>query len=305
MLLSNPTRPKLILDGILQFVVIAPILGIIAGLIAGGILEILFSTDITLPMAVKRILGWLLIGGAVGIAEGWTWRWRSIEAGDERRFQRRLLTSIIAGIAGGYLVALLFEFLWQYIGWFSRELHGIYAPLGFFLFGMLFSLILSFSASPCYMAALRAGAGFEYTYIPYNIEREHTDYPRIQKEIAPTLKFVNDDYEDQIEEGRSIQLPPRRKIKIGSVQDSYGLYIYIPGLPPHVADLVLNNRETWLFPNPKTFDIIEINGERLTSAAPRLLDHNYVLTFHVAQGGYNGKKVFKFVHYNRFLDPQA
>ena len=176
--------------------------------------------------------------------------------------------------------------------------------------GGLLGLVLSFSTSPSHLVALRAGAGFEYTE-NLNISQHKTpsNYPHIQKELLPRLKFVSNDLTDKIEEGLSIQLPARGKVKIGSAQlkilgsQQFGVNICLPGLPLHIADLDLAASQTILVPNLKFFNRIEYQGDPLTESTPIKLKHNDLITFYAENG--NDKKLFRFVYYNRFLDPQG
>ncbi|WP_435184618.1 hypothetical protein ACRYJJ_08195 [Cylindrospermopsis raciborskii G7] len=78
--ISNPTRVKRSFETAKQPLLIATGLGIISGLVAGIISQILFWPVIRVPTPIVRTLGWLLIGVSVGLAEGLTWRWHSMEA---------------------------------------------------------------------------------------------------------------------------------------------------------------------------------------------------------------------------------
>lgn len=304
--ISNPTRPKSNLRIAFLPISIAAGLGLLAGLIAGSISEILFLPQIHVSARIVRIIGWLLIGGSTGIAEGVTWRWHSIEAGDRKRYQQRFWTSLIGSIAASLAAALIFEMLRQSLPGLVQDLKAYEDPIGFSILGILLGFVFSVSTSPSYMAALRAGAGFEYTGEPvYNSDNEQntaTEYPLIEKQES-RLKFVSDSEADQIEEGLSIQLPGKGKIKIGSAKDTH---IRIPGLPVYSADLELKPRETLLVPNQRFYRTLEVNGERLTSCKSIPLKHNYVLTFYPQDKGTTHEhKFFRFVYYNRFLDPQA
>jgi len=161
--ISNPTRPKLNLRIAGFPIIVAGGLGLLAGLIAGGISEILFLPLIRVPTPIVRTLGWLLIGSSTGIAEGLTWRWRSIEAGDRKRFRKRFWTSVSGSIAASLAAALIFEMLRQLLPDLMQALKGAEDPIGFSILGILLGFVFSVSTSPSYMAALRAGAGFEYT----------------------------------------------------------------------------------------------------------------------------------------------
>lgn len=303
--ISSPTRPKLCWRIALLPISIAAGLGILAGLISGGIAQIVLLPQIRFDTRILRIVCWLFIGTSTGIAEGVTWRWHSIEAGDKKRFWQRFQTSVMASTAASLAAALIFEILRQ-IGAFPPAFKGIEDPIGFSILGMLLGFVFSISTSPSYMAALRAGAGFEYTGPIYYDDPGGSNiapaYPMIDKQEAK-LKFVSDSESDQIEEGLSIQLPAIGTIKIGSADKAN---IKIPGLPLHVADLEIKVREAILKPNSKFYGNIEVNGDRLTSRKDISLKHNYVLTFYPKdENTTDEEKFYRFVYYNRFLDPQA
>lgn len=304
--ISNPTRPKLCFRIAKIPLLIALGLGLLAGLIAGGISQILFLPQIRVPTPIVRTLSWLLIGSSVGLAEGLTWRWRSMEAGDPKRFWQRFKTSVLAASGASLVAALLFEFIRTALGQMPAAFKGAEDPLGFSILGLLLGLAFSITNSPSYMGALRAGAGFEYTgptYEDFDPQKMISPqaYPYIDKSF---LKFVSDGEAYEIEEGLSIQLPATGTIRIGSAVKK--AHICIPGLPLHAADLMLKQREAVLSPNPKFFYTIEVNGDRLGSRRDIRLKHNYVLTFYTLnQGGLDEEKIYRFVYYNRFLDPQA
>jgi len=297
--LSNPTRPKLNLRILPLPLAIAFGLGLASGLVAGCISQIVLLPQVRIPSLLVRTVSWLLIGGSVGLAEGLTWRWHSIEAGDVKRFRQRFRTSIIAGCAAALAAAIVFELVRQLLGGLPEELRAIEDPVGFALLGAFLGLMFSRSTSPSYMAALRAGGGFEHTEIMEDSEPMPGSIAEIDR---ATLKFVSDGEATQIEEGLSIQLPAKGKITIGSANTQ----IRIPGIPDMVAALELQNREAVLKPHSDHYKKIAVNGEMLTSSKPVRLRHNYVLTFHVIdQETSNAKTLFRFVYYNRFLDPQA
>ena len=314
--ISNPTRLKRnSIAGCLPLT-IAGILGLLIGVASGAIVQLFLQPELrakllAVPDFFVRIIGWVLIGGAVGLAEGWTWRWRSVEAGDKRRFWQRFLASFVASILTALAAALIFEWLRRQLGEMPESLKAWEDLVGFSLLGGLLGLVLSFSTSPSHIVALRAGSGFEYVE-PLGISSSKiSDYPRVIKPLKPELKFVSNYLAERIEEGLSIQLPPRGKVRIGSAklqtigEKHYGVHIYIPGLPLHVADLDLGARQTILVPNLKFFDRIEYRGDRLTESTPIKLKHNDLIAFYADKGGYNDKQIFRFVYYNRFLDPQG
>ena len=318
--ISNPTRLKRNLRTGCLPLIIAAFLGLLIGVASGGIVQLFLQPELraqlfAVPDFFVRIIGWVLIGGAVGLAEGFTWRWRSIEAGDKQRFWQRLLVSFTVSFFTALAAALIFEWLRQQLGEMPERLKAWEDLAGFSLLGGLLGLVLSFSTSPSHIVALRAGSGFEYVELlassSSNSVGKIEDYPRILKVLKPELKFVSNHFADRIEEGLSIQLPARGKVRIGSAklqakgEQKYGVHIYIPGLPLHVADLDLGARQTTLVPNMKFFDRIEYQGDRLTDSTPIKLKHNDLIAFYADKGGYNDKEIFRFVYYNRFLDPQG
>lgn len=310
--ISSPTRPKLNFRKAWLPLLIATLIGLIAGLGGGVLFQIIRSL---LDEFWARLLGWLFVGTSVGLAEGLTWQFYSMEAGDRRRFRQRLITSVIGASFASIVAAGFFEILRQ-----SQQVSEVFRkaedPVGFAILGLLLGLTFSVTNSPSYLAALRAGKGFEYrgrTYpdIDPHVTVQSPPIPTIYK----TLKFVSEPNAEKIEEGLSVELPATGTIKIGSVPKKTGpdgvergADIYIPGLPPHIADIKITRRDTILDPNPKFYDHIEINGIRLSSTREITLKHNYLITFHVKdpdEDNPDEPKIYRFVFYNRFLDPQA
>lgn len=327
--ISNPTRPKRSLKTAKQPLLIALGLGTLSGLIAGIISQILFLPIIRVPTPIVRTLGWLLIGSSVGIAEGLSWRWYSIEAGSKKRFQQRLKTSVVAASGASFTAAILFELIRLNWGTMSAEFKGIEDPIGFSILGLLLGGVFSLTNSPSYIAALRAGRGFEYIefkdvppqYIEFNDDPEepveseddpqnplipkiNQSYPAIDKSSLSFTTETENINDDEIEEGLSIQLPGHGTIRIGCAVEN--THISIPGIPLHVADIKLEKRTATLIPDNQFFYAIEVNGTRLKSRRSIPLKHNYVLTFYATSlNGINEEKYYRFVYYNRFLDPQA
>ena len=302
---SSPTRPKLSFKNSRFPVIIAIGLGILTGLIAGIFSQILLLPQVPVPAFIVRMISWVLIGSSVGFTEGLTWRWHSLEAGDKKRFKQRLNNSVIAATGASLIAALLFELIRLPLGQMPAEFKRIEEPLGISVLGLLLGLALSYSTSPSYLAALRAGAGFEYTgdkfdSIDESITNEIKPYSAIDRTL---LKFVSKGDSDEIEEGLSIQLPEIGKITIGSDDNTN---IRLPGTSAQLADLELQKRQAFLIPDSKFFHTIKVNNERLRSAKKIALKHNYVLTFYtLEQDGRDEKKIYRFVYYNRFLDSQA
>ena len=310
--ISSPTRPKLCLRKVIIPCLIAFALGLILGLVAGGIAQILFLPVFDVSARIVRMIGWLLIGLSVGLAEGLTWRWETVEAGDKKRFWQRFITSVVGASVASLVAASLFEYLRSLLNQMPELLQLAEDPIGFSLLGLLLGLTFSLTSSPSYLVALRAGAGFEYigdvfAHImpePENVEKA---YPYINQSV---LTFVSDSSADKIEEGLSIKLPAKGTLKIGSDGDCQ---IYIPSLPANIANLEIKSREAILVPNFRYFNLIEINGEPLKSKKNVRLKHNYLVTFYSlnhpensdTSESINREKIYRFVYYNRFLDPQA
>jgi hypothetical protein len=293
--LSSPTRTKLNFRSAPIPIAIAAALGLGIGLGTGLLVQILFLPQLKIPSFIVRIVGWLCIGLSIGLAEGYTWKWRSIEAGNKRRFNKRLATSIIAGTVASFVAAILFELIRLLIGQSAKEIAGIEDPLGFSILGALLGLAFSLTVSPSYMVALRAGSGFEYSEIADHLRE--TELPR----IASSLKFISTNETEYIEEGLSIQLPTTGKIIIGSAE---GADICIPGIMEYAAHIEFKARDSLLIPNESS--VVEVNGEKLVVNKPFKLKHNHIVTFRSKQKTNNyGKEFYSFVYYNRFLDPQA
>lgn len=304
--ISNPTRVKRSFETAKQPLLIATGLGIISGLVAGIISQILFWPVIRVPTPIVRTLGWLLIGVSVGLAEGLTWRWHSMEASGKKRLQQRLKISVIAASGASLMAAVLFEILRLTIGKMPPDLKSIEDIIGFSILGLLLGAVFSVTNSPSYIAALRAGKGFEYK----DFKEDTQDVPSYSLINSHQLSFVNNVEEtndikpNEIQEGLSIQLPARGKIRIGS--DSINTDITIPGLPPHIADIEIQKRAANLIPDSEFFHAIAVNGVTLRHNRQVALRHNYLLTLYtVNKAGVKEEKYYRFVYYNRFLDPQA
>ncbi|QHG21169.1 hypothetical protein [Nostoc sp. ATCC 53789] len=330
--LSNPTRFKLNLRRLGFPVATAAALGFLIGLFAGGISQFLLIPQIRNSLfffgstPAVRIIRWMIIGIAVGATEGLSWRWRSVESGKKSRSQQRLKTNILAGMTAGVAAAIIFEFvrlvlkssLKQVKEDFQRNngfsILGFENFAGLLLLGMVLGVAFYFAISPSYVAALRAGEGFEFS--EYNEEPAKINKSKPIKikddksnsiETGYKLEFVSknrlEEIEENIEEGLSTQLPPRGTITIGSAT---GAHICIPGLPLHIADLDIEERATFLRPNKNNYQRISINGKNLTSASRISLKHNSIVSFYCeANSRKDDKKRFRFVFYNRFLDPEG
>jgi hypothetical protein len=310
--ISSPTRPKLCLRKAKIPLLIALGLGLIIGLFSGAIALLLFLPFFAIPAVIVRVVGWLLIGVAVGLAEGLTWRWETVEAGDKKRFRNRLIASIGGAMGASFLAAILFEVVRLLLEEMPKNLRLAEDPIGFSVLGLFLGLTFSLTGSPSYLVALRAGSGFEYVsqgfaQLPSPSVNLSKDYPQIDQSV---LTFVSNSINERIEEGLSIKLPSKGSFKIGSSKDCH---ICIPSLPDHVATLEIKAREAVLIPHVLYFNHVAVNGEELTTKKNIILKHNYLVTFYPILESENPEKslfvnyekIFRFVYYNRFFDPQG
>jgi hypothetical protein len=315
-LISNPTRLTLCLRKMWLPLLIALGVGCILGLIAGAIAQILFLPQLQTDSKIIRILGWLIIGISVGLSEGISWSWQSIEAGNKKRFWQRFSTGMIGASLASIIAAFIFESIRElYQGSDPQALtsfRNIEDPLGFSILGLLLGIAFTITNSPSYLAALRAGCGFEFTGDREDNKEDEEDdgedtqttklsvnYPRIE---TPILKMIPETG-TIIEEGLSIQLPGHGKINIGSEENPKS-QIRLPGVDRHLGNLILKGRRATLEPNVKAYRNIAINGEMLVSSEQKELKHNDVLTFYTKKD-HDQEKIYRFVYYNRFLDPQG
>jgi hypothetical protein len=309
--ISNPTRLKLSWYTAKASLKWAIGLGLLAGIVSGIICRVLFWPALHTSSYVVRISGWLMIGAFVGLAEGLTWQKRSIEAGSKERAASRLKASFFGGVGGSLMAAIIFEVLRKSLGDQLPGLQNLEDPIGFAILGICLGFVFSYSSSPSYMVALRAGGGFEYksnniTGIGASDDDLSTSpslNPDLDKNVR--LTFINDDNQLMIEEGLSIKLPPSGSINIGS---GIGCHIRIPSIPTHVAKIEIEGRSAKLMPNRGYYGAIEIDGQPCTSSNSVSLKHNSVITFYEVKESAKAiipDKFYRFVYYNRFLDPQA
>ncbi|MEB3827022.1 hypothetical protein [Phormidium sp. CCY1219] len=309
---SNPTRPQLSLRMLRIPLLIALGVGLVSGLVAGGISQILFAPQIKVPAFVVRIFGWLVVGASVGVAEGLSWRWHSLEAGNPKRFRQRLILSIIAASLASAIAASIFELIRQTLGTMPVAFKPYEDPLGFAVLGLCLGIAFSITnLSPSYIPALRAGKGFEYKGEDYgDIDPQKTiklqNYPRIDRALVKFISYrsqAEEEAEDEIEEGISIELPVKGIIRVGSAPVAN---LCLPHLPLHAADIKLAGQKAVLIPNAKSFYTVAINGTRLGTRRNVSLKHNYVITFYtVDKEDIEAPKCYRLVFYNRFLDPMA
>ena len=91
-----------------------------------------------------------MIGASVGLAEGLTWRWRSIEANDPKRFHRRIKISFLGTSAASLLAAGLFELIRSSLEETTSSFRAVEDPIGFSILGICLGLLFCFTNSPSY-----------------------------------------------------------------------------------------------------------------------------------------------------------
>ncbi|NET60142.1 MAG: hypothetical protein F6K47_29560 [Symploca sp. SIO2E6] len=266
------------------------------GLIAGLILSLLnwLLTASQWPSILIRLISWALIGSFAGIAESLSWGTRSIE-GSKARIQQRIIQSTGLGTGSGLVAAVFYEIFRPVLGWYDEF-------FGFLLLGSILGLALCFAASPSYHFALRAGQGFEAVKPkPRGRTTQLLDPPRPELN-NPDLKFIpdNDGMYEHIEEGLSIQLPtttPQRGIQIGSGNNSD---IYIPHIPEDCAVLSIRNGNVEL--RCRCEKSVQVQRQWVSQGRKVTLRHNQMVTLYHES---DCDKFYRFIFYNRFLDPQA
>lgn len=361
--LNNPARPKLAWLRFRPSLLPVSLTALFWGLGAGLITLLILLPFWPIPATFLRIFSWALVGGATGHAEGQAWKAQSAEAGDKEYARTRINNSRAAGIAAGIAAGLLFELLRGFLRLSVTDsnvleiFQALEEALGFALFGGILGYFLSCTSSPTYRAALRAGAGFEFTNFKLDSDYSNSEskkdsidaYPRIRpQDFGPTLdnqtisglenlvftilpflkpptssgmlKFVNrSGYEgdqfiardgeeiDRIEEGLSIQLPSEGRIFIGNPLNSQAkTHIVLVGFSKnnaaYCAHLDVTPTAVTLTVAKKYRPFLRRNGIPLKTYQPIRLHHNDVLTFSNPD---DQSKFYRFVYYNRFLDPQA
>ena len=286
--LNNPTRLKDNWQVLPQPTLRAIWLGMGAGILA-AFLSISVGQVTTIDSSLLKLMGWVLIGAGAGAADGYSWRFRTIEGSQRQRARQRLINSVLAGSGAG-LVAFLVSKL--------SFLVKVEEMAGFIVLGTVLGVVLSLTAAASLCFALRAGAGFE-------LDDDELIFPRInsnQLGFNFTSPHAKSGYERRIEEGISIELPERGIITLGSDPDSH---IFVPVLPYNCAELEIENRQVSL--RAKGDKYIIVDKDVLRSNQTKQLKHNQILTF-IALPQQESKRrtnFVRFVFYDRFLDPQA
>lgn len=290
--LSNPTRYRANRRVLPPYFWGALATGAVAGLISAVCTSLLYRTGT--PSGIVRVVAWSLVGFFTGLGESLSWRLRSIE-GASSLANQRIKKAILFGLGAGLGAAVLVEILRS-----GMQLGGYEDPSGFLVLGLMLGLSLSFATAPTYQVALRAGKGFEPPPSQALIVRKSLP------ELRNSLRFVTTKSRSAlIEEGLSIKLPSQTTspIIIGSGDR---VDIYIPNIPEECACLEVKNRQVtltcWLH------NQVKIQNRRMNLGDQETLIHNQIITFYHENRQPNEEedtKLYRFVFYDRFLDPQA
>ncbi len=290
--LNNPTRFKQNRDQVKEPTLKAIWLGLGIGLLVAffliGVGYIPFINEVWI-----KLIGWLFIGGAVGLADGITWQLCTIEgsSSQKERVNKYKFKSIRAGLVAGFVAFFISK-----LPFFS----SVENIIGFIVLGVVlgFALSLTSGASLCY--ALRAGTGFE-------LDEDNSDFPVIQSEDEElSFNFKSpyareeDGTKNRIEEGISIELPSEGAITIGSDKNSH---IKVPVLIDDCAVIKINKREVSI--KAKGENIVFVDDKPLEYGQSKILKHNQILTFIKNPDKSERIDFVRFVFYDRFLDRQA
>jgi len=291
--LSNPTRYRANKRVLPPYFWGALATGAVAGLISAVCTLFLYRTGT--PSGIVRIVAWSLVGFFTGLGESFSWRLRSIEAASFQA-NKRIQKAIFFGFGAGFGSAILVELFRD-----DMQLGGYEDPAGFLVLGLMLGLSLSFATAPTYQVALRAGKGFEpppsETIVAINSQPQLNNH---------NLGFVTRSNSRFIEEGLSIKLPSQttnRPIIIGSSDTAD---IYIPNIPEECACLEVKNRQVTL--TCWVHKKVKIQNLSINQGGQQTLIHNQIITFYHENRKPNEEeesKLYRFVFYDRFLDPQA
>jgi hypothetical protein len=289
---SNPTRYRANWRVLPPYFWGALATGAVAGLISAVGTSFLYRTGT--PSGIVRIVARSLVGFFTGLGESLSWRLRSIEASSSQANQR-IKKAILFGFGAGFGAAILVELLRS-----DMQLGGYEDPTGFMILGLILGISLSFATAPTYQVAFRAGRGFEPP--PSKANDFNNSFPKLKNH---NLRFSTRSSSPVIEEGLSIKLPSQTTspIIIGSGESAD---IYIPNIPEECAYLEVKNREVtltcWM---PEK---VRIQNLMMSPGQAQNLIHNQIITFYHENRQPNAEEdsqLYRFVFYDRFLDPQA
>ena len=303
--LNNPTRYK-----INRAVLPQPLtLALLVGLLGGGIAALLSSlvgylANFNLSERLVKALGWILIGVAAGVADGYSWQHRTIEGGQQKRVRQRLITSTVFGAIAGLVAFFVSSLVFSLPDWRQWE-----ELLGFLVLGGVLGLLFAKVGSGVLCYALRAGAGFEAERYP----NPNAPFPRINSRklrlncLSPSAidekGNVIGGLEHKLEEGMSIELPRKGKIEIGGAR---GADLFIFQLPEECATIILDGRQAFIEAHQS--HCVSVGRKQLKAGNQEPLSHNQVLTLLTEPSKtkeQSGMEFVRFIFYDRFLDPQG
>ena len=278
--------------------------GLLAGAIAGIVYFSLNSVFRTWSASSFRLTGWLLVAFAAVVAESFTWKATTIEASDNERFWTRFGFTLFASLVASWATSVYFEGLRQSASFANFK--RFEAPIGFMLLGTMLGLAFSICTAPSYVASLRAAGGFEFKSVAS--QDGHIEKP---------LRFVGNIRQTNIEEGLTIQLPAislitiisslfkgdlgkqfaiaKDGIAIGSSADAH---IRIKDIEAELCRLIPKGN-SYILSRTGSGDKIAVNGSKMTSSNEQPITHNTIITLYAK----DSPKFYRFVYYNRFLDP--
>jgi hypothetical protein len=288
---SNPTRYKLNNKILYQRSIKSTVIvGVSAGVMLGLVNIILLMSG--LPSNLIRIASWTVIGIVVGVAESISWSFYSIEV-TQSRIKQRIIQNVFLGGIGGLTAALIFEIIRRYFGLYKE-------PFGFLLLGICLAVFLCFATRPNYQVALRAGQGFESTRKSRGKSTINSGLLLSKAMLVSTeLEFIPERTSRNIEEGLSIKFPAKtsKLLVVGSKDNAD---IFIPNIPYECANLKVLGNEVEL--ECLVDNGVQVQKKKLHEGRRISLKHNQILTFYHED---DDTKFYRFVFYNRFLDPQA
>lgn len=290
--LSNPTHYKANRRIRNDYLKMAGFTGILAGLISALITVIIYQTGWE-PWSI-RVVGWGLIGLGIGFAEGLCWLFLSVE-GANSPVKTQLIKSPLFGLAGGLIAAMIIELIRGVI-----KLGGYEDPLGFIILGSCLGIAFTISTAPTYQVALRAGRGFGTIDPKTKKESNQAErpYPKIRNSSLSLVYRTPE--QTRIEEGLSIQLSGKiaESLVIGSSEEAD---IFLPYIPAKAARLTLEQKQ-WKLTCLADRKVQIQRRLILENSRPTPLHHNQILTFYYED---NNDQYYRFIFYDRFLDPSS
>lgn len=298
--LNAPTHPKKSWRAFRRSYCWVPLgIGTCLGFIPSLLTQLLYESG-WFPEIVN-IFAWCLIGLATGFTEGGVWTFR--KGATSKAIQRHKKVIIYGGIAG-FCAAILSMII---TGLLPPPLQRYEDPLGFGILGLVLGVFISQATAANYRYALRAGHGF-----PVVLQRRKSTVNDAVLNNS-RLKFVTKDKSRSfnfIEEGLSIELPSdtTQSLTIGGNDQSD---IRIPCIADECAELNVKEQGVTLrCLNPNSV-AINFSHKPMDDQGEVELRHNSVVTFYhkdydpTAKDDEKEKKIYRFVFYDRLLDPDA